>query len=66
MTVSRVAGAAGFMGFHVVDQPAGMDREGIALDGNNRMMAWVKERGARATAPVDHIDVAKNLPPSWR
>jgi UDP-glucose 4-epimerase len=40
---------------------------GVPLEqGIQRMMGWVKERGARATAPFKNIEVAKNLPPSWR
>jgi UDP-glucose 4-epimerase len=39
---------------------------GVPLEqGLSRMMAWVKERGARATPPFGSIEVAKNLPPSW-
>jgi UDP-glucose 4-epimerase len=30
-----------------------------------RMMAWVKERGARETTRFSNIEVSKNLPPSW-
>lgn len=47
---------------HFGDLIAGVPLEqGIA-----RMMAWVKERGARATTRFSNIEVAKNLPPSWK
>jgi UDP-glucose 4-epimerase len=40
---------------------------GVVLEeGIARMMGWVKERGARATARFSHIEVMKNLPPSWK
>ena len=34
--------------------------------GIQRMAAWAKEHGARATKPFAGIEVHKNLPPSWR
>ena len=40
---------------------------GVPLEhGIERMMAWVKDRGARATTPFSNIEVRKNLPPSWK
>jgi UDP-glucose 4-epimerase len=35
-------------------------------DGLATMAAWVKSRGPRATAPFAAIEIAKNLPASWR
>ena len=40
---------------------------GVSLEGGiARMLAWVKERGARATTRFSNIEVSKNLPPSWK
>jgi UDP-glucose 4-epimerase len=40
---------------------------GVPLErGIAQMMAWVKERGARATTKFGNIEVAKHLPPSWK
>ncbi len=30
------------------------------------MAAWVRERGARASAPFRDIEVTRNLPPVWQ
>ncbi len=35
-------------------------------DGLARMASWVKEIGARESAPFQGIEVEKNMPPSWR
>lgn len=35
--------------------------EGVA-----RMCAWARELGPRPTVPFPHIEIEKNLPPSWR
>ena len=34
--------------------------------GLERMARWAREHGARRTPPFAEIEVAKNLPPSWR
>jgi UDP-glucose 4-epimerase len=40
---------------------------GVPLEqGIAQMMAWVKKRGARTTSRFSNIEVAKNLPPSWK
>ena len=40
---------------------------GVLLEqGIARMMAWVKAQGARTTKRFSNIEVAKNLPPSWK
>lgn len=50
------------VGRHFGDLIAGVPLErGIA-----QMMAWVKERGSRATTRFSNIEVLKNLPPSWK
>jgi UDP-glucose 4-epimerase len=35
-------------------------------EGVERMVAWAKEHGPRATSEFGEIEVARNLPPSWR
>ena len=35
-------------------------------DGLARMAAWVRIHGARASAPFDAIEIARNLPASWQ
>jgi hypothetical protein len=30
------------------------------------MAAWVREHGARTSAPFDGIEVTRNLPASWQ
>lgn len=41
--------------------------ETITLEaGVERMAAWAKRHGPRKTAPFTGIEVARNLPPSWR
>lgn len=40
---------------------------GVPLEqGLARMMEWAEKQGARATTPFSNIEVAKNLPPSWK
>jgi UDP-glucose 4-epimerase len=34
-------------------------------DGLELMAAWVREQGARTSAPFDSIEITKNLPPAW-
>lgn len=34
-------------------------------DGLNQMAHWVKEHGARESKRFKHIEIARNLPPSW-
>lgn len=34
--------------------------------GLSRMAEWVQSVGVRSAPPFDHIEVLKNLPPSWR
>lgn len=42
------------------------DRPQTSLDdGLKTMAAWVKERGARSSAPFKDIEVRRNLPPAW-
>jgi len=42
-------------------------RETISLeDGINRMATWAKQHGPRHTPSFAGIEVARNLPPSWR
>ena len=35
-------------------------------DGLGRMAAWARAAGPRASTRFEHIEVMKNLPPSWR
>lgn len=35
-------------------------------EGLARMAAWVRQHGARASAEFGEIEIARNLPPSWR
>jgi UDP-glucose 4-epimerase len=35
-------------------------------DGLQTMAEWVRERGARASAPFRDIEVTRNLPPVWQ
>jgi UDP-glucose 4-epimerase len=43
------------------------DRPQTSLDdGLRTMAAWVRERGARASAPFRDIEVTRNLPPAWQ
>jgi UDP-glucose 4-epimerase len=35
-------------------------------DGLDRTAAWVRQHGARATAPFNWIEIERNLPASWR
>jgi UDP-glucose 4-epimerase len=35
-------------------------------EGLARMAAWVREHGARTSAPFDGIEVTRNLPASWQ
>ena len=35
-------------------------------DGLARMAAWVRDHGARVSAPFDAIEIARNLPASWQ
>jgi UDP-glucose 4-epimerase len=35
-------------------------------DGLARMARWVRDHGARESAPFDNIEIAKNLPAAWR
>ena len=42
-------------------------REPTSLDdGLRAMAAWVRQHGARSSAPFEGIEVTKNLPPSWQ
>jgi UDP-glucose 4-epimerase len=42
-------------------------RQPTSLDaGLKAMAAWVREQGARSSAPFGAIEIAKNLPDSWR
>jgi UDP-glucose 4-epimerase len=34
-------------------------------DGLQRMAAWVKQHGARASRPFEGIEITRNLPRSW-
>jgi UDP-glucose 4-epimerase len=34
-------------------------------DGLARMAEWVRRQGARASQPFEHIEIRRNLPPSW-
>lgn len=43
------------------EQPGTSLEAGIA-----RMAAWVRARGAMTPTEFDHIEIRKNLPPSWR
>ena len=36
------------------------------LEGVERMVAWAREHGPRATPSFENIEIMKNLPPSWR
>ena len=43
------------------------DRAQVALaDGLAQMAAWVRQHGARASAPFTGIEIQKHLPASWR
>jgi UDP-glucose 4-epimerase len=43
------------------------DRPHTTLDdGLRTMAAWVRERGARSSAPFRDIEVTRNLPAAWR
>jgi hypothetical protein len=35
-------------------------------DGLRTMAAWVRERGARSSAPFRDIEVTRNLPAAWQ
>jgi hypothetical protein len=35
-------------------------------DGIRRMADWVRAKGPREPVVFDHIEIEKNLPPSWR
>jgi UDP-glucose 4-epimerase len=40
---------------------------GVSLaEGVERMAEWAREHGARETSPFAHIEIERNLPPSWR
>ena len=42
------------------------DRPHTPLDeGLRRMASWVRQQGARASAPFEHIEIARNLPAAW-
>ncbi len=42
-------------------------RPSTALEpGLRSMAAWVRQHGARSSAPFEHIEVTKNLPAAWR
>jgi len=43
------------------ERPATSLREGLA-----RTAEWVRQHGARTTAPFEGIEISKNLPDSWR
>jgi UDP-glucose 4-epimerase len=43
------------------DGPHTSLEEGIA-----RMAAWAREAGPRRSKPFQGIEIAKNMPPSWR
>lgn len=43
------------------------ERPQVSLDeGLVRMAAWVRQHGARTSAPFSGIEIEKGLPPSWR
>ncbi len=42
-------------------------RDAVSLEGGiARMAAWARGVGARVSRPFEHIEVERNLPPSWR
>lgn len=48
-------------------QVFGGDATSVSLqEGVERMWRWAKELGAQAPLPTPVVEVAKNLPPSWR
>ena len=43
------------------------EREATSLDaGIERMVTWATEHGPRKSPPFGHIEIERNLPPSWR
>ena len=43
----------------------GVRPETTLEDGLSVMAAWVREQGARTSAPFAHLEITRNMPPAW-